>query len=276
MGLSFEGTAFQSAGVNGIEIQLNRVQSYWIRDNIFRAPANFAMLSVASSGMVSGNHFSGVGTGAILTGGYTASPSNVVFQSNRAVHNTIGGVLLNGASFNIPELGNLLNAVVRDNDLSDNTGMQGFGVRVFVLRRDPNAPGASQSSATVNGVVQNNRIAGNRVGIIIDAGFPYRLFQGVCDTRVYSGTINLQLSGNTLSDSLLRSGLITFTRQQAAQEPHDSTLLRAQFQYLHGARFTILDQERILSEASIDHPARDPYPPTNVLGTCHPMPRTSF
>jgi len=40
---------------------------------------------------------------------------------------------LNGASINIPELGDELNAIVRDNDLSENIGNQGFGLRVFIL-----------------------------------------------------------------------------------------------------------------------------------------------
>ena len=142
-GFVFEGTA------GGISLLMNRVQDYRIADNVFRAPANFAMQSVASSGRVSGNHFSGVGTGAIFNGGYDGSPSKVDFQGNRAVRNTIGGLLLNGASINIPELGDELTAIVRDNDLSENIGNQGFGFRVFILRRDLGAPGDSQSSASV-------------------------------------------------------------------------------------------------------------------------------
>jgi hypothetical protein len=54
-GFVIEGTAA------GISILLNRVQGYWIADNVFRAPATFGMQSVASSGRVSGNYFSGVG-----------------------------------------------------------------------------------------------------------------------------------------------------------------------------------------------------------------------
>lgn len=113
-GFVLEGTA------TGISVLLTRVQDYLIADNVFRAPANFGMQSVASSGRVFGNHFSGLGTGAIFTGGFDASPSNVTFTGNRAVRNTLGGVLLNGASIRIPELGDRLDAIVRDNDISQN------------------------------------------------------------------------------------------------------------------------------------------------------------
>jgi hypothetical protein len=168
-------------------------------------------------------------------------------------------VLLNGGSFNIPELGDEVNAIVRDNDLSDNTGNQGFGLRAFVLRRDLGAPGDSQSSASVIALVQGNRMVGNRVAVYIDAGFPYRRVGTTCDSRVYSGLIYLRFEGNTLSGSLLRSGLVTFTRSLAALSP--TTL--PQWQYLHDASFTISDHDGILAGAWIDHPANDPF-----LGPC--------
>jgi len=252
-GFVIEGTAA------GISILLNRVQDYWIADNVFRAPANFGMQSVASSGRVSGNHFSGVGTGAIFNGGYADSPSNVVFQGNRAVHNITGGVLLVGASINIPELGDKVNAIVRHNDLSENRGNQGFGFRAFILRRDVGAKGDSQSSASVYALVQGNRIVANRVGIVIDAGFPYRQVDTTCDVRVYSGTMDLRFTGNTISESILTPALVTFTRSLAALTPSMLSL----YQYLHGATFTIEDQDGLLADAWIDNPETD-----SVLGPC--------
>jgi hypothetical protein len=215
------------------------------------------MQSIASSGRVTGNHFSGANTGAVFAGGYPASPSTVVFAGNRSVRNTLGGVLLIGASADIPELGDALDAIVRDNDLSDNSfnPNQGFGLRVFILRRDP----SSQSSSHVHALVEDNRINGNRIGITIDAGFPYRRVGTVCDTRVYSGEIDLTLAGNTVAGSLLTPGLVTFTRSTAALTPS----MLPQWQYLHAATFVISDRDGTLADAWIDHPASDPF-----LGPC--------
>ncbi len=253
-GFVFEGTT------TGVTTLLNRVQNFLVADNVYRVAAFIALQTVASSGSATGNHFSGVGTGAVFTGGYPASPSNVVASGNRSVGNTLGGMLLNGASINIPELGDQLNATVRDNDLSGNTAPgQGFGLRVFILRRDLGAPGDTQSSASVSAVVKDNRIHGNRNGIVIDAGFPYRRVGTVCDSRVYSGTVNLEFDGNSLEGSLQTPALVTFTRNQSAVNPS----LLPQWGYLHGSHFAITDKDGTLANAWIDHPASDPF-----IGPC--------
>ncbi len=254
-GFVFEGTPA------GIEVLLTRVQDYSVHNNVFRAPAFLGLQSIASSGRVAGNYFTGVGTGAILAGGYPASPSEVTVTGNRSVRNMLGGVLLNGASIGIPELGDQLDAVVRDNDLSDNTLTPkfSFGLRVFILRRDPGAPGDSQSAGNVRALLQDNRIVGNEMGLSVDAGFPYRRVGTTCDPRVFSGSIDLTLKGNTLANSLLTPALVTFTRNGPALNP--STL--PQWQYLHGATFTITDPQGALADAWIDHPERDPF-----LGPC--------
>jgi hypothetical protein len=257
--VTISGFVFQ-ASTTTISVLLTRVQDYRIADNMFRAPASFGMQSVASSGRVTGNHFSGVGTGAIFTGGFAASPSNVVFAGNRSVRNTLGGVLLNGASIRIPELGDQLDAVVRDNDLSENTGAgEGFGLRIFILRRDLGAPGDTQSAANVKALVQGNRIDGNRLGVVIDAGFPYRQVGSVCDSRVYSGTMDLAFMGNTLTDSRLTPALVTFTRNASALNPSVLQL----WQYMHSATYSISDIDGTLAGAWIDHPTSDPF-----LGPC--------
>jgi hypothetical protein len=257
--VTITGFVFQASATT-ISVLLTRVQGFWVADNVFRAPASFGMQSVASSGHVTANHFSGVGTGAIFTGGFAASPSNIVFTGNRSVRNTLGGVLLNGASIRIPELGDRLDAVVRDNDLSENTGaVEGFGLRIFILRRDLGAPGDTQSAANVKALVQSNRIDGNRLGVVIDAGFPYRQVGGVCDSRVYSGTMDLSFVGNTLTGSRLTPALVTFTRNASALNP----AVLPSWQYLHSSTYSISDIDGALAGAWIDNPAADPF-----LGPC--------
>ena len=248
-GFVFEGK------LGGNEVVLTRVQDFAVVDNAFRAPAFLALQSIASSGRVTANHFTGVGTGVTVAGGYPASPSKVTVTGNRSVQNTIGGLLLNGASIDIPELGDQVEAVVRNNDLSNNTLSQGFGARFFILRRDPGLPGDTQSTANIRAVLQDNRIVGNRIGVTMDAGFPYRRVGTTCDPRVFSGTIDLTLKGNTLTNSLLTPALVTFSRNMAALSP----ALLPQWQYLHGAAFSIDDREGTLAGAWIDHPATDPF-----------------
>jgi hypothetical protein len=248
------------SGLNRPVVSLTRVQGYAIVENAFRAPGLWGVQSTASSGRVLGNYFSGVATGIILNAGYDSSPSNVTVAGNRAVQNTIGGLLLNGASIDIPEHGDQLDAVIRDNDLSNNTlSANGFGARLFILRRDPGAPGETQATGNVRALLQDNRIVGNRIGMTIDAGFPYRRVGTTCDPRVFSGTIDLTLEHNTLTNSLLTPALVTFTRNMAALNPG----LLAQWQYLHGATFIITDPAGTLAGAWIDHPERDP-----IVGPC--------
>jgi len=255
-GVTIRGFVFQGTAT-GVSVLLTRVQDYQVADNIFRAPARIAMQSVASSGSVIGNHFRGVGAGATLNGGYAESPSNVVVTGNRAVDNLQGGVGLVASSVGIPEVGDRLDAVVRDNDLSGNTAPnQGFGLRVFVMSPEP---GVSQSAASVEALIQDNRIDGNRIGVAIDAGFPVRSVGGVCESRVYSGAVDLDLRGNSLTGSLQAPALVAFTRNTAAQNPLQLPL----WQYLHGAMYTISDRDGTLDDAWIDHPAADPF-----LGPC--------
>ena len=255
-GLRVSGFVFEAAPavVPGTTLFATRVQDFTIIGNVFRAPG-FGVQTTASSGRIADNHISGASTGMIVNGGYPASPSEVTIVGNRSVRNTLGGLLLHGSSFGIPEHGDRLDAVVRNNDLSDTKAQPAaFGLRLFVNRRDnPGAPG--QSSGNVRALVQDNRIAGNRTGIVIDAGFPYRRVGTQCDGRVFSGSVDLTLVDNSLTGSVLTPALVTFTRQTAAMDP--STL--SGWQYLHASTISISDRHGSLAGAWIDHPERDPF-----------------
>jgi hypothetical protein len=111
----------------------------------------------------------------------------------------------------------------------------------------------------VHATLKGNRIVGNEMGLSIDAGFPYRTATTVtgpiCDQRVYSGKMDLTLTDNTVAGSHLTPALITFTRNSAALTP----AMLPKWQYLHGATFTITDNQGALAGARIDHPEADPY-----------------
>jgi len=62
-----------------------------------------------------------------------------------------------------------------------------------------------------------------------------------------------------VTNSVLAPALMTFTRNTAALAPGTMS----QWQYLHGAAFTITDPDGTLADAWIDHPERDPF-----LGPC--------
>src|SRR5262249_2907437 len=189
-----------------------------------------------SSVVIVVNYIAGVGCGACIRGGYPDSPASIEFTGNRSVHNRNIGLLLGGASYGIPEHGDRLDVIVIGNDLSENTSI---GLRIFILRKDPPD---TQSSGAVHALIRGNRLVGNQIGISLDAGFPYRQVRVpppsgplVCDTRVYTGTLDVTLIGNTLSGSLLTPALISFTRFQATL---NSALLPF-WQYLHNATYII-------------------------------------
>lgn len=266
---------FEAGPSGGSDIELKKVQNFSVRGNILTAPFPLpkkqttisGIMPAASSGSIVGNYIAGVGCGACITAGNSGSPASVEFTGNRSVHNLNGGVLLNGSSYGVPEQGDQLDAVVQGNDLSENTDANSFGLRIFVIRRElPD----TQSSGNVHALIRGNRIFGNHIGISIDAGFPYRQVKFptpsdplVCDTRVYTGTFDITLTGNTLSGSLLTAGLISFTRYTATLDPSQ----QLSWQYLHNATYIINDPQGSLAGYLKDHPSNDPFPPPSYVGT---------
>jgi hypothetical protein len=248
---------FDSGPSRGDDLSFNRAQGYSVSANMLRGLSANGIFSVASSGRIAGNYISVDGTAAAFAAGYPVSPSSIDFVGNRLFGNGAGLVLI-GSTSRVAETGDELDAVVRDNDLSDNNRIAGFsfGLRIFTINRPLGAPGASQSSGNVRAVIKENRIANNQIGISIDAGFPFRRVGGTtCDPRVYSGTFDLDFSGNTIAGSVLIPALITFTRNQAALNQFPLDL----WQYLHSAIFQITDKDGTLADAVIDHPRLDPF-----------------
>ena len=251
---------FDSGPARGDDIDFNRTQSYSLYDNAFRGLAANGIFSVASSGKIFGNFISVDATGAAVAAGDRASPATVEFVGNRLVRN-IAGLVLIGSTSRVPETGDQLDVLVRNNDLSENNRVAGFsfGLRIFTINRPLGVAGDTQSTGNVRATIQGNRIADNEIGVTIDAGFPFRRVGTTCDPRVYSGTFILEFRGNAVSGSRFIPALIAFTRNQPAlhQVPLDF------WQYLHAATYDITDPDGTLADALIDHPEVDPF-----LGLC--------
>jgi hypothetical protein len=249
---------------SGNAINLFRAQNFTIAGNVIKGlpQTPFGINAQASSGTIAGNYVEKFLCGTCATAGYIGSPAVVQIIGNRIVQNRSAGVILSGSTVldrpgvpSIPEPGDQMYAIVRNNDLSLNSP-DGFGIRVFMIRRTfPDA----QSSGDVQALIQDNRIDGNYIGISIDAGFPFRQIGAgaarVCDTRVYSGRFHLNLLGNQISNSVRSPGLISFTRFSATLNPTQ----RPQWQYLHDADFTIVDPQEELAGSIVDNPALDPF-----------------
>ena len=252
-GVTVRGFVLALADFRATELTIRRVQDFEVRGNKFRAPGKYGVETIASSGRIVGNHFKGIWTGAILAAGYRASPSNVLFKGNRSIDNVLGGLLLNGSSVFLPELGNQLDAVVKNNDLSRNE----FGMRLFVIFREPGVPGDTQETGHIRARAVGNQLQDNVTGFLLDAGFPFRFDprDSTCDPRIYRGSIDLDLADNSVSSSI-DDAWILFTRWGAPENPL--------FRYLHSSTYNITDPQGIFDRAGIDHPERDP-----TIGPCH-------
>jgi len=265
--VTIRNLVFTHADPTATQLTIRRVQDYRVSSNVFRTGGRIGLESIASSGDVIRNHFSLLETGAMFAAGYPQSPSNVLFQGNRAVHNERAGVLLDGASVYIPERGNQLSAVVQDNDLSGNY----FSAHLFTIFREPGLPGDTQETGHIHALLKGNFIRDSNAGVVVEAGYPFRELEGgVCDPRNYSGSVDITAEDNRLSGNFWANLWVTFTRW-----PGGSGLAGPDFyaawDYLHAARFRIRDpqgnfkQENDITYGTIfyDAPARDRH-----VGSC--------
>ena len=147
------------------------------------------------------------------------------------------------------EIFDKLSAVVNQNDLSENTDIPyfSFGLRVFVIRRDPPDP-AIQTSGTVVATISGNRISNNALGVTIDAGFPYRLEYS------FTGTLDLTFNSNQIVGNRLTPALISFTRNTATLFPSELDL----WNFIGNSTFNIKYSSGDLDGYWFDHPVSDP------------------
>ena len=198
----------------GIQLALRGAQDFTVSGNRVTGQSFIGINPKASSGKIIGNYITNVGCGTCIGAGNASFPARVLFSSNRSVANSFAGVELFAASnSDAGTAGDVLDSLsvtVSENDLSNNSAIAGFssGIRFGVIRRDPPDP-TGQSSGTMTAVISDNNITNNWFGVSIDAGFPYRTFQGTADLRQYSGSLDLDFEGNQVSGNV-QSAIITF------------------------------------------------------------------
>jgi hypothetical protein len=262
--LSLDGNN-RVVGSDGHIITIRQVRDFTVKGCIVTGRAFIGIDSRASSGKIIENYITDVGCGACIGAGNASSSADVLFSGNRSVNNSLGGVLLGGSGFELPGIFDSLSAVIEGNDLSNNALIPrfSFGLRIFVIRRDPPDP-FNQSTGNVTALIVGNRINNNEFGVVIDAGFPYRTSLGECDSRTYTGTLALTFKDNQILGNLLTPALITFTRETAAVDPLelDPTVFSTAWKYLHGATFIITDKKNNLAGYWLDHPVADPVDPS--------------
>ena len=261
-GVKLANLTIEGGAGNVTSVLFVKTQDFDVRDNLMKGPIGLNISASASSGQVRGNYMTGVGCGICIGAGNAASPSVVDIRGNRAVNSRNGGVLLNGSGTDVDEFADQLDATIENNDLSESVALNGtgFGLRIFIIRRDPGAPVDNQSTGYVRAVVRNNRMVHNQMGLILDAGFPYRRFAGVCDSRTYTGGIDLTLNNNAIAASTVKPALITFTRSSTAL----NAAQRSQYKYLHNSTFRVSDPDGSLAGYQLDHRNNDPATPLQL------------
>lgn len=276
--VNVRGFTIEDDSEQGHILDFDRVQGFEVRDNIFMGPGllpggnHAGVQSFASSGVIRNNYFTRLLVAASIGAGYPGSPGEVTFRGNRSVQNRIG-LFLVGTSDGIAEPGDQLFALVQDNDLSENNNQRASaGIRMFIKGREDIGPGyfsTGLSTGNIQATIRNNRIVGNKVGIVIDGGFVSRRKPpppaNVCDPRTFIGSLDLTLRENTLADSALISAVITFTQLQRALDTLEGIPNNfAQSQFLHLTTYRIYDPDNSLEGRFTDHRASDPF----VGGTC--------
>lgn len=256
-GVVIANLTVQRTGLQGVGLEIIRTQGFTVRNSVFTG-ASFGISTIASSGRIVGNYFTSNGCGTCVAGGNATSPATVEFKGNRSVRNTLAGLLLNGSGTSLVEEADVLDATVRDNDIGENSGSPsfGYGIRIFVIRRD--GPDR-QTTGNVRATFTNNRVRHNKIGLVVDAGFPYRTVRGVPDPRLYSGSVDLSLRENTITGNVMKA-LVTFTRSTAAlnQSQLNPSATGSSYKYLQSATYRIVDPDGSLAGYRMDHPTTDP------------------
>jgi len=246
--------------VNGVGIGLDRVAGASIAGNVITR-TTFAAFARASTAAILGNFIHDCDVGGILQAGPAASPANYLFQDNRSVRNTEFGVApwatglvypMHPALTPLPAdaLYDATHAAVIHNDLSDNNVVKDFSAGIRCVMFVPILP-AGQATGHLTVDIEGNRIAGNSVGIHVDAGFPRR-----SSAQSLTATFQGYFAANQVTASDTAPALVTFTRSTTALKQNPSEL--NSYKYLEDALFEFIVADDELAGFWYDNPSSDP------------------
>jgi hypothetical protein len=256
-----------SGGMTLPFVQIDRVQGFVVRGNIFTDHFSPAIFTRAASGLIEANYMSNDVSGAALTGGNADFPSNVVVNGNRFVENGLGdadraGLFINGtgdntlstADLRVPfsgtEVFDTIVATVTGNDFSNNL----VGIQLI----ETGIVGASPTPlhAHVTAIVSDNTLDKNDIGVVMDAGLPFR----GASLYHYTGSLDATFHNNVVSNSSTSPAFLSFTRYRASQDPEGLVLgdtLVLGYEYLQNSTYTVTHTGE-LAGLLIDHPVQDP------------------
>ena len=237
----------------GNAILIERAQGFTVKGCLLTRASPGGVLARLSSGTIAHNYITGTGCGVCVGGGNASSPASVRIVGNRSVRNANGGVLLDAGVTGTDDSHATLSAVIQGNDLSDNTGapLNSFGIRVFT---SPLGPFLLANDNHVTALIVGNRIRSNKIGVVIDAGFPHRAVDSSVDPRLFRGSLDVTLRDNDVAANLSAPALMTFTRNSAALSPAQLS----SWKYLQDSSFRISDPQDSLADYWLDHPEVDP------------------
>jgi hypothetical protein len=259
-GFVLDGGMHGGAKLNGVAIGLDRVAGASIGGNVITR-AHFAVFARSSTAAIRGNLIHDCFVGPVLNAGPAASPASYLFQDNRSVRNHEAGVTAwatgvvhtwDPALLPVPAgaVYDAIHADVIHNDLSDNDFFGGGAAGILCAMYVPvlNA-GHATGHLTVD--VEDNRIAGNSIGIVVDAGFTWR-----GEAQPLTATFHGTFAGNEVTANDSAPALVTFTRTAAALKQNPSQL--NPYKYLEDSIYELIVADDELAGFWYDNPSSDP------------------
>jgi hypothetical protein len=259
-GFVLDGGMKSGAKLNGVAIGLDRVAGASIAGNVITR-AHFAVFARASTAAILGNLIHNCFVGPILNAGPAASPASYLFQDNRSVRNNEAGVTAwatgvvhawDPALTPVPAdaLYDEIYADVIHNDLSDNNFF-GDGAAGILCAMYVPVLHAGHATGHLTVDVEGNRIAGNTIGIVVDAGF-----SGRAQAQPLTATFHGTFADNEVTANDLAPALVTFTRTTAAIKQTPSEL--NSYKYLEDSLYEFIVADDELAGFWYDNPSSDP------------------